>query len=719
MPKLALGASMIGRKSVLFSVSVIAILVASSIFVAFPATPRVEAQAQLPREQRNWEMGNHDALGSNFNPQTQITKDNVPLLELKWMFPIPSISAAGDAVKVGEGFFGLTLLEGTTTPPIIVDGIVYLVTNYYNVIALDAGTGKVVWNYQYQANVNDAQKRLPIGGAAGHIHAFYYIDGNIIFPGVMCDVVAINALTGKLSWKLENYCADIPGNAGFYGALFSYPPVLYKKGNILIVAPPVVDGLTGRGFVAGYDVTTRQLKWRFFTVPPAGGDPDWAVKVRDKIWIQGIKGTDIPVELLKNDWGNLGTVQFEGKGPGGATIKQTLTRAGMGTVWGQMAVDEEKGIVYLGLDQPTADWNATYRPGPNLFSDSVMALNANTGELIWAHQTTTHDLYDWDCSWNTVLGNIGSKKVVFKGCKNGILYAFDAATGEIIWYFNPPAIKRTEWTPFHAASKLNSGPKDNSIIGNWDPRNPDTFKRPWQNWPSKDTFWQNPPASGGIESDIAYDGKSVFVATYNLPGYMKAAPTEGYLIFGADFLPAPAAVPNNSTIYAVDAATGKPKWNFFIEGSGYRGGLTVSGGVVYAGVPDGNMYALDAETGKVIFQKFFGSRLNIPPTIGATADGKIRIFQVIGGAAANGFGYGQPVPGALMVFGIPDKLPEPQAVTKEMIKQAPKEVIKAAAVEAGVVQTVEVISPLSYAAVGVAVVLVVIAGLLFSRRKKA
>ncbi|MBI2126794.1 MAG: PQQ-binding-like beta-propeller repeat protein, partial [Thaumarchaeota archaeon] len=234
------------------------------------------------------------------------------------------------------------------------------------------------------------------------------------------------------------------------------------------------------------------------------------------------------------------------------------------------------------------------------------------------------------------------------------------------------------------------------------------YKRPWQNWPSKEPFYQNPPAAGGIEADIAYDGKNIYVATYNTPSYLKAAPTEGIMIFGAEFLTPPDQVKANTTIYSVDATTGKPKWSYFIDFSGYRGGLTVSGGVLYAGSVDGNLYALDADTGRPLWKKFFGNRLNIPPTVAADAQGKMRLFQLVGGVAANGFGFGQPVPGALMVFGLPDAIPEEQQITKDMIKQAPREVVEEAARELGIVQSAETVSPISYVAVGIGVMLIVI-----------
>jgi hypothetical protein len=387
-----------------------------------------------------------------------------------------------------------------------------------------------------------------------------------------------------------------------------------------------------------------------------------------------------------------------------------------------MSVDEDSGIVYMGLSQPTIDWNASLRPGPNLFSNSIIALKADTGELVWAHQALTHDLWDWDCSWNTVLGNIGGRKVIFKSCKNGITYAFDATNGAQIWAFVSPDLRRSDFAPFHANSKMgggNLGPKENSVVGGWDPRNRNIFTHPWQSYPSKEPFWQSGSAGS---TDLGFDGKTIYTRIVNSWSYITITPAELGAGLGRAAVPPPQPRPTNTTLYALDAATGSIKWKVFFDGP-KRTGQVVSGGLVYFSHSDGNLYALDADTGKVMWQKYFGIALSIPPAIGATADGKMRLFQLVG------------APGALLVFGLPDKLPEPQVITKEVVREVPREVIKEVPKEVikevikevpkEVIKevtktvTVETISPVSYAAIGIAVVLVVVSGVLFTRRKKA
>lgn len=124
---------------------------------------------------------------------------------------------------------------------------------------------------------------------------------------------------------------------------------------------------------------------------------------------------------------------------------------------------------------------------------------------------------------------------------------------------------------------------------------------------------------------------------------------------------------------------------------------------------NGVQRALDADTGKVLYEQMLGNPATVLPTFGADSDGKMKVFRVIGSSGA---------PSGIVAYGLPDKVPEPQVVTKELIKEVPKEVIKEVPKEVTKTVTVETISPISYAAIGIGVVMIVIGGVLFSRRKK-
>ncbi len=673
------------RKSVV-AIFIVTILIASSV-IAFPYTARPAEAQQV--QGKNWQYVNYDKLATGFNPQTQITKDNIQFLEIKWVYPFPQAPTTLGGYPVRG--------PGAISTPLVVDGILYEVTNYGDVIALDAATGKLVWRYTMVLNRTQDERiagGLPLfpiatGRGAGHVHGINYYEGKLYIPTPPCDIQVVDAANGRLVQRISQMCVDVPGNTGLYKGTQSYGPVAYEKGRVLIVPAGPVDETNngGRGFFAGYSMDTGQLLWRWFVAPPSGGDPEWALKECSKGWIQGIRCTDIPREILLNDWGQAGA-------KGGQA----------GPSWGQYPVDEETGIVYVATSQPAPDFNATYRPGPNIYSNSIVALNAMTGELVWYHQMTAHDLWDWDSAWNLILSKLGDRKVLYKGSKNGILYAFDAADGRIIWQFDAfTQVQKTRCVP-------------NCYL--LDPMNPADMKKPWQNYPSTEPFWMNPPSSGGIEADITLAYGRVYVATYNLWGYLRIGPVE-YIkgrpapgLGGNIALPAAETRPSKTTIYALDAATGKVVWSFFIPDIGYRGGLVSSGGLIFASGLNGGIYAIDAETGKPVWQKFLGTPMIIPPTIAADANGKMKLFQVIGGQGIPQFGSGTP--GAIIGFGLPDKIPEPQVVTKEIVKEVVKEVPKEVVTQV----TVETISPISYAVLGLGVVLIIVGGVLISRRRK-
>ncbi|MBM3897472.1 MAG: hypothetical protein FJ358_02965 [Thaumarchaeota archaeon] len=694
------------------AVAVVAVLALSMLTTVIPPTKLAEAQAsQLPREQRNWDQLNGNVFGWNYNPQNQLNKDNVQFLELKWIYPIPTVAQQGLRIA------GLAnIQEGSMGPPLVIDGIAYIILNSRNIIALDAKTGKALWTYTQEFNNTGLGTRFPMLSETTHTHGITSIDGLLWFNDYGCKYTAVDAKTGKVAKQLTNLCVElpldspqgvaIPTNSGFYAGASAHPPAYYRAGNTLIYAKGgAAEGTQGgRSFVAGIDANSGKTLWRFFYMPPCG-DPatckplfqrekqewgNWLVQNCNKIWIQTIKSCTLDQDLLRNDFGNM---RFN---------------SGISNVWGTMVVDEETGILYFGTAQAGPDWNATHAPGFRLFGASIMAVNAKNGEMVWAHQTTARDLWDYDCSWNTLLATTNVKgqnrKVVIKGCKNGIVYVLDAATGEAYHLLESPDMRRTPLAQLY------------------DPRNKEQMTKPWTNYPNKDAFWMNCPAFGCLESDIAFDParNMVYAATMNAPIWSQVtnADARGVSVAGQfQNVPGQPFQPKvNATINAWDVNTGQLKWKYFIDGRGFRGGVIVSGGLVWFAAVDGFQRALDADTGKVLFEANLGVSTVVQPTIGADSDGKIRLFRIVGGT--NFFGLlpnlGSAVPGALMAYGLPDTIPAP----KEVIKEVPKEVIKEVPKEVIKEVTVETVSPVSYAIVGVGLIIAVV-GIVASRRKKA
>ena len=202
----------------------------------------------------NWKYANHNSWGTNYSPQTEINKDNVHLLEIKWAFPIPSASEFRDLQPT------IPLTEGAMTPPLIVDGIVYIASNLRNIYAIDAETGGLEWENLWDFDWPRAYSRLPLTGGGTHVHAINYLNGLIYPSNVACSIRAIDADSGELSFQIEDICKDLEGNLydwpdyqgpGLCG-LQSNPPVLYDKGSILIAGMCGADlNWGGRSFVDG------------------------------------------------------------------------------------------------------------------------------------------------------------------------------------------------------------------------------------------------------------------------------------------------------------------------------------------------------------------------------------------------------------------------------------------------------------------------------------
>ncbi|MBI4257425.1 MAG: PQQ-binding-like beta-propeller repeat protein, partial [Thaumarchaeota archaeon] len=703
---------MIG-KSIILSVSVIAILVLSTIFVAIPAIPRASAQAQLPREERNWEYIFHDQQGTNFNPQKQITKDNVNLLELKWLYPFPTFIQGGNGwFSRGNPVMG-GIAQGFATPPLVVDGIIYTASAMWDIFALDAGNGKLLWRYGPDLKlpctnipVNRDNQNCFVGPR--HMHSITYHKGKIYMMSNLNgwgDIIVLDALNGKVVSHIPDYTKDIPGQRypenGRYGYAHEWGPTIYEKGNLMIVQSATIDYNT-RGFLRAYDLTTGKLAWSWYAAPPAP-DCRWEPKQAN----DARKGNIDPA-LAVGDWGTRCDLN------------------GAAGVWGHVSVDEETGRVYFGTSGPYPTWNATHRPGPNLYGNIIGALDAKTGDLIWYYQTTTRDIYgESDCKEGTML----MKGATVQGQKRNLVwnlcrhfnYILDADTGKLVYTYD-------RWQKEAQGANPRKDPQNGQNMGNemnmklkwW--QEPKTIgftplfggNGGYAGWdPQSNTLFFKSTASATAPAQILnvdFDGGK-YDKTWALPIFSQGAIGDPTI---AQKFPA------TSEIVALDLNTGRVKWKQDFGLVATRIHVTITGGMVCGGFSDALLRCWDVETGKDLWSKSFGTGapINYPPTFAATQDGKMRLLQIYGGG-----GTGGGIPGSLMAFGLPDKLPEPQVITKEVvkevIKEVPKEVIKEVPKEVIRTVTVETVSPISYAAIGIAVVLVVVAGVLFTRRKKA
>ena len=587
------------------------------MIVASLSTSYVIAQ---PDDDRGfaWSSSNYDIKQTNYSPQNQITTDTIQYLADDWT----------NAFIIPPDIPGIELYPGMRARPLVYNGLVFLVTSFNAVFVHNVQTGQPLWYYAYPMNMTDIMIDYPriSPHRPGVLEELTIFDDYLIFPTADCGMVFLDYLTGSPDFRGEltrgQMCDGVEGNDGYYGGQLFSSPVVDSNSRILVTGTTVSgNGESGRGYIAGYNVDTGSLLWRFYLMPPSGGEKDWAMKYK------GLGNVD----PTPDDWG-------------------TANNVGVGIAAGQWAIDEDAGIVYVGTSSPAPNFNAANRPGPNLFSSSILALDINTGDLIWYYQTSSHDLFGHGCNWNTVLGNIGDRKVLFKACDDGRLLALDAANGELIWSFLPPTLKY-----LNVDSSLN--PKVD-------------LNKKWVNEPSLDPYWQCPGITGATGGSIAFAYDKVFYVTTNYCDYMIPESENDLSSFGAkDMTKLPwkiqvrrnqsgiipdarldrtAEMPINSTVYAIDVNTGLADWEFSMDRA-HRGGLIATGGMVIFGALDGRFYSLDANSGENIYSKYVGASLGTTPTIGAAASGEQYIFQPVGGLDER---YGQPVSGVFIALKI-------------------------------------------------------------------
>ncbi|MDA4127095.1 MAG: PQQ-binding-like beta-propeller repeat protein [Thaumarchaeota archaeon] len=682
----------------IFSLTVIFLLGLSSLAV-------VPIIAQQPSPASNWNgpSGNYP-FNYDYSPQTSIGTGNVNNLQISWIYP--------NVVNPHGG-----IANAVTITPVIEGGVVYFISDGDVVTALNLATGAVIWQHALhltfpsdsltsKGTPNFLGSSVIINRTAAHYHALWYTSKVLGGPALWVmaaneTIYAWDALTGavKLKFSPLPFYLNVTGNFGKYKANGVDQITIDEKSGTLVFSSSGDEGSdAGRGFFAGFNINVNPptLLWRSFTIPPQdGSNPNWTLQSVNNMshaWMfDGTNQIDLkamtPSQLqavVGNDWGTFG---FDGK----------HSYAGSNGAWGgSEAVDPATGIAYLATAQPSPDWNATQRPGPNAWSSSIIAVNIANGKFVWAFQTTSHDTWDYDCSWSVILANATingqNQKVVFKGCKNGYMYALDAATGKMLWVFNAPSEART---PF---SQLKN------------PLNATQMKLGWSNYPSKDFYLQNPPATGGIESDPAYDPgtNTVFVATYNAPTAIKVASTKPLGSSGST-----SVVPEaggflkqspNATVWAIDASTGQAKWHYFINNVGFRGGVTVSNGVLYVPTQAGDILLLNANNGNLIQDKFIGALLITEPAIATDSNGVVHVVIPGSGSPSVGAlvtGTNQAGPGFIVSLTVAAPAGGGQTTTTTQASQAPS---------SGIEPTT------FYAVVGIAVVFIIATGFLAARR---
>jgi len=444
------------------------------------------------------------------------------------------------------------------TTPLVADGIMYLTEPPSTVTALDARTGKRLWTWSPEMSEDVLHIGFPM------VNRGVALLDDAAYVGTLdAHLVALDAATGAVRWDVE-----VADNKLNYSLTLA---PLAIEGKIIIGMSGAEAGI--RSFVDAYDSATGERLWRFYTIP-APGEPG------SETW-QG------------DDW-----------------------RTGGGSTWLTGSYDPDLDLLYWTVGNPAPDWNGDLRPGDNLYSCSIIALDPQSGEMKWYFQYTPHDTHDWDANQIPVLidaeFNGSERKIVALANRNAFFYLLDRETGE---YLHGSEYSKQTW----AAGIDETG---RPIVL------PDTEPTEEGNliWPSLQgaTNWFSPSYNP--------DTEQFFVATRLMGAvYYKADVVyeegEPFLGGGEQALSGDDAA---GAIRALDVLTGKQQWEFMLHSPPWAGVMATAGGLVFGGSNEGNAFALDAETGKALWDFQTGGAVRTNP-MSFAIDGKQRIVTTGGG----------------------------------------------------------------------------------------
>lgn len=513
------------------------------------------------KEPQNWLTYGGDYASHRYSTLSQITRDNVGTLQLKWVHP----------------FRTLQKVENT---PLVVDGIMYI-GDTSQISAVDAVSGRVYWTYNHTVDPRGVFVLPMLKGLAISGHRLFWatLDGHLI---------AVDARDGHPIW-------DKVVAVWQKGYQLNVAPLIVKN---KVILGPATNEEGANCWVSAYDVESGEELWRFDTVPKPG-------------------------EPNGDTWSNGSWIH------GGSPI------------WVTGSYDPETNLTYWGTGNPNPGWNGDVRsPGDNLYSDSVVALDTDTGKLKWFYQFTPNDEFDWDSVQVPVLVNMDWKgkprKLMLWANRNGFYYVLDRTTGE---FLHGSAFTKQNWnTGFDAKGRPTKAPGhvatyEGTFIQpgvqggtNWyspsySPRTGMFYISSWQNYSAvsakADATWTEGERYTGVGKPKRPDWTR---PPPNAPLFKKD--TEGY-----------------GAVIALDPKTGDKKWEFKMVDYTDAGVLTTASDLVFSGGKEGNFFALDAVTGKSLWKAGMG---------GTVASGPMTY-------SVNGQQYVAVCAGSsLYVFGLPD-----------------------------------------------------------------
>jgi len=560
-------------------------------------------------DQDNWLTYGHGYANQRYSALTDIEAANVHQLKPAWIFQTGVI-----------GTF--------PTNPLVVDGVMFLSTPFNHVIALDAATGALVWRYTHKMS----QAALCCGS---HNRGLAWGDQRLFMITADARLLALDAATGKVLWDVPvvdpmtgnpldlaplrrfdptqpgpfthathfagNMAPVVYGDRVFVGVSGTgYSAVLgdaEKNSASVLGRPGVRDGL--RAFMSAYEVKDGSLAWRWYATAARG-------------WEGQFSATTSFGDRLDRDLAAERT---------GAATHREAWKTGGGSIYSTPSIDPELGLLYFGTGNASPGYADYKRPGDNLYTSSLIALDLETGKLRWYHQLVPHDVWGYDAASPPVLLDVPGRDgkptpALAAASKSGWLYVLDRRTGA--------AIRRSE-----------------AFV----PQSAPMFKRP-----TAAGVTIAPGAAGGANwPPVAFHpgtGLLYVPATHNPTRYHLEQDAEGQDVIVLSF---EEDAERWGTFTAINPRDGKIAWQMKSELPLMSGALATAGGLVFTGESNGDFIALDAQSGRRLWRFATGAGVNAPP-ITYRVDGRQFVAVASGGHALFNFPLGDTVIG----FALPE-----------------------------------------------------------------
>lgn len=566
---------------------------------------------QADQEPQNWLAHGRTYDEQRFSPLTDINRSNIADLELAWAYET--------GTKRG--------LEAT---PIVVNGIIYTTGSWSKVYAVDAISGKEIW--RYDPKVPGATGRKACCDVVNRGVALW--KGKLYLGTLDGRLIALDAKDGKLLWEVVT--VDQSKAYTITGA----PRVV--RGKVIIGNGGAEFGV--RGYFSAYNAETGELEWRFYTVPSAPGTP-----------------VENPELLLaQTTWS-----------------KDSLWETGLGgTVWDSFAYDPELNLLYVGVGN-SSQYNRKQRSpggGDNLYLASILAVNPDTGRLVWHYQTTPGEHWDYTATQHMILAeltiNDKPRKVLMQAPKNGFFYVIDRETGELI--------SAEKYTPMNWASHVDLETGKPVETGKAD-------------WTEETAFVMPGPTGGHNWHPMSFSPKTKLVYIPTIEGVYPFIPDKDYKFVagemntGEDFVKlgreAESSVgilktcsPNQLTAW--NPVTQEQVWQVRFDAKSNGGVLSTAGGLVFQGNGSGKFTAYADDSGEVLWSAQAPTTIMAPP-VTYKVGGEQYILVMAGAGGSFGMVY-ESIPyinkGHMLAFKLkgqatmPPMLPKKPGVVAEVSK---------------------------------------------------